>query len=80
MLRELKRKPHRIVGFSLVNEQDTLQFVTTLGSAHTIYPLELTKSDRYSNGSYVIDSDEQGEIKEVWEQAVYNKVFDNDDS
>ncbi|WP_226034835.1 DNA topoisomerase IV subunit A [Aquibacillus saliphilus] len=80
MLRELKRKPHRIVGFSLVNEQDTLQFVTTLGSAHTIYPLELTKSDRYSNGSYVIDSDEQGEIKEVWEQAVYTKVFGNEDS
>ncbi|MRH42593.1 DNA topoisomerase IV subunit A [Aquibacillus halophilus] len=79
MLRELKRKPHRIVGFALVNEKDTLQFKTSLGTIHTVYPLELAKSDRYSNGSYVIDTDEQGEIIEVWEQANYDKVFANDE-
>ncbi|WP_138414635.1 DNA topoisomerase IV subunit A [Aquibacillus sediminis] len=76
MLRELKRKPHRVVGFSLVNEDDTLQFKTTTGDIHTVYPLELAKSDRYSNGSYLVDSDQQGEVVEVWETANYQKVFD----
>ncbi|MDL4839559.1 DNA topoisomerase IV subunit A [Aquibacillus rhizosphaerae] len=80
MLRELKRKPHRIVGFSLVNEQDTIQFKTTEGKTHTIYPLELTKSDRYSNGSYIIDSDEQGEVVEIWEPANYSKPFSDKDN
>ncbi|WP_186577350.1 DNA topoisomerase IV subunit A [Aquibacillus kalidii] len=79
MLRELKKNPHRIVGFELVDEKDTVQFQTENGNMHTVYPLELPKSDRYSNGSFIIDSDEQGLVKYVWKNANYNKPFHKDE-
>ncbi|MCT2536375.1 DNA topoisomerase IV subunit A [Aquibacillus koreensis] len=75
MLRELKRKPHRVIGFFLVNDEGTIQFKTSKGSTHMVYPLELANSDRYSNGSYIIDADEQGDVVEVWEQTNYTKPF-----
>ncbi|MDC3416275.1 DNA topoisomerase IV subunit A [Aquibacillus salsiterrae] len=78
MLRELKKNPHRVAGFMLVTEKDTILFKTAKGSIHSVYPLELPKSDRYSNGSYIIDVDEHGEVVEVFEQATYTKVFDSD--
>ncbi|SDJ70038.1 DNA topoisomerase IV subunit A [Sediminibacillus albus] len=76
MLRELKQKPHRIVGFYLVNEKEVLQFKTSSGTVQTLLPLELPKSDRYSNGSYVIDSDQQGEVTEVWRDTPYQRPFE----
>lgn len=76
MLRELKNKPHRIVGFFATYEQDTLSFTTTKGETHQIFPLELPNSDRYSNGSFVIDSDNQGEVLKAWREANYEKPFD----
>ncbi|WP_053219543.1 DNA topoisomerase IV subunit A [Virgibacillus senegalensis] len=79
MLRELKRKPHRIVGFYLVHENEKLQFKTTTGSIHSVLPLDLPKSDRYSNGSYVVDSDQQGEVMEVWTTANYEQPFSEED-
>ncbi|WP_099158208.1 DNA topoisomerase IV subunit A [Virgibacillus ndiopensis] len=75
MLRELKNKPHRIIGFFVVNENDTICFKTGKGEWHSIFPLELSTSDRYSNGSFVIDSDNQGEVVEVWKDANYKKPF-----
>ncbi|GAA0611604.1 DNA topoisomerase IV subunit A [Virgibacillus siamensis] len=77
MLRELKSKPHRIRGLFAVNDQDTICFKTTNGETHSIYPLNLSASDRYSNGSFVIDSDHHGEVTEVWKEAVYDKVFED---
>ncbi|MEN2464460.1 DNA topoisomerase IV subunit A [Ornithinibacillus sp. JPR2-1] len=76
MLRELKNKPHRIVGFFATYEQDTLSFTTSKGETHQIFPLELPNSDRYSNGSFVIDSDNQGEVLKAWREANYEKPFD----
>lgn len=76
MLRELKNKPHRIVGFFATYEQDTISFTTSKGETHQISPLELPNSDRYSNGSFVIDSDNQGEVLKAWKEANYEKPFD----
>ncbi|MBC5636075.1 DNA topoisomerase IV subunit A [Ornithinibacillus sp. BX22] len=76
MLRELKNKPHRIVGFFATYEQDTISFTTSKGETHQIFPLELPNSDRYSNGSFVIDSDNQGEVLKAWREANYEKPFD----
>lgn len=78
MLRELKRKPHRVQGFVIANENENIQLKTTKGATHTVFPSELSKSDRYSNGSYVIDTDELGEVEEVWKQAVYLKAFEEE--
>ena len=77
MLRELKNKPHQIRGFFAVNEQDTICFETTKGETQSIFPLELSASDRYSNGSFVIDADHDGEVNEVWKEAKYQKPFDD---
>lgn len=76
MLRELKSKPHRIKGLFAISDQDTICFKTANGETHSVYPLNLSASDRYSNGSFVIDCDNQGEVTEVWKEAVYEKVFD----
>ncbi|MEC5422577.1 DNA topoisomerase IV subunit A [Virgibacillus sp. C22-A2] len=77
MLRELKSKPHRVRGFFIVNENDTISFQTTNGESHTIFPLELSTSDRSSNGSFVIDADNHGEVTEAWKEATYRKPFDD---
>ncbi|WBX79358.1 DNA topoisomerase IV subunit A [Virgibacillus salarius] len=77
MLRELKSKPHRIRGFFLINEDDTLDFQTSDGTTHSIFPLELSNSDRYSNGSFIIDADTHGEVVEAWKQAHYQKPFED---
>ncbi|MBP1950929.1 DNA topoisomerase IV subunit A [Virgibacillus litoralis] len=76
MLRELKSKPHRVKGLFTVDENDTICFKTAKGNTHSLYPLELSTSDRYSNGSFVIDSDNEGEVSEVWKEAIYRKPFD----
>ncbi|GIO26265.1 DNA topoisomerase IV subunit A [Ornithinibacillus bavariensis] len=76
MLRELKNKPHRIVGFYATNKNDTICFQTAKGETHHIIPFELATSDRSSNGSFIIDSDKQGEVVEVWKEANYEKPFD----
>ncbi|HLR01508.1 MAG TPA: DNA topoisomerase IV subunit A [Virgibacillus sp.] len=77
MLRELKRKSHRIKGFKTVYENESIHFVTEKGETHRIFPLELSTSDRYSNGSFVIDVDHQGEVTEVWKEASYEKPFND---
>ncbi|NBJ69920.1 MULTISPECIES: DNA topoisomerase IV subunit A [Clostridia] len=76
MLRELKSKPHRIRGFFLVKEQDTIQFKTEDGEVHHVFPLELSNSDRYSNGSFIIDTDNHGEVIETWKQIRYEQPFE----
>ncbi|MGJ9460506.1 DNA topoisomerase IV subunit A [Oceanobacillus sp. CF4.6] len=76
MLRELKKKTHRIKGFFVLNENDTICFQTANGETHHVFPLELSVSDRYSNGSFIIDSDHHGEVVDVWKEATYNKPFD----
>ncbi|GGM37706.1 DNA topoisomerase 4 subunit A [Paraliobacillus quinghaiensis] len=80
MLRELKKKPHRIVGFVKAEPEDTVSFMTDTGSQHQLNPMELSKSDRYSNGSFVIDTDIDGEVVDVWKQANYRKVFEDNDA
>ncbi|AVQ99157.1 DNA gyrase subunit A [Oceanobacillus iheyensis] len=77
MLRELKSKPHRIQGFFVVNDNDTICYNTANGETHSIYPLALSTSDRYSNGSFVIDADHDGEVVEAWKQAEYIKPFED---
>ncbi|WP_010649093.1 DNA topoisomerase IV subunit A [Oceanobacillus massiliensis] len=77
MLRELKNKPHRIKGFFALSENDTICFLTANGETHHVFPLELSASDRYSNGSFIIDSDNQGEVIKVWKEASYTKPFED---
>ena len=77
MLRELKSKPHRIEGFFITSDEDIISFRTENGEKHEINPIELPVSDRYSNGSFVIDSDNHGEIDSVWKEAKYEAPYEN---
>lgn len=79
MLRELKTKPHQVIGIFAIYEHDTISYKTKNGEMHGLYPLELPKSDRYSNGSFVVDTDTVGEVVEVWKKASYEKPFGDSD-
>ena len=75
MLRTLKKKPHILKGFYAVDDQDSIAFQTTKEEIHHIFPLELSASERTSNGSFVIDTDHDGEITNVWKEAAYRSPF-----
>ncbi len=77
MLRELKRNPHRVAGIEIVHDEDILYFETNNGTVDEFMPLKLKPSDRYSNGSFVIDTDETGEVIKLWKAKDYEKVFDD---
>ncbi|WP_144483144.1 DNA topoisomerase IV subunit A [Bacillus pumilus] len=65
MLRELKKNPHRIVSVIAASLHDTLEIDTEKG---TTIPLEISTlraNDRYSNGSFIVDEEEQGEVTHV---------------
>ncbi|WP_158736370.1 DNA topoisomerase IV subunit A [Alteribacillus sp. YIM 98480] len=81
MLRELKSKPHHIVGLELVDEaEDSIQILTESGEVTAEYPDQLRKSDRYSNGSFVIDTEANGNVKEIWKTIDYQKLNESKNS
>ena len=65
MLRELKNNPHRIVGFTNCNEDETLLLMTEKGKVEPISVASLSYSDRYSNGSFIIDVAESGNVTQL---------------
>ncbi|WP_183182934.1 DNA topoisomerase IV subunit A [Anoxybacteroides voinovskiense] len=67
MLRELKTNPHRIVS-ALILENDSGHVIvrTEKGETEAVDIATWKRSDRYSNGTFIIDSEEAGEIKEMW--------------
>ncbi|GAB2548667.1 DNA topoisomerase IV subunit A [Gracilibacillus alcaliphilus] len=75
MLRELKAKPHRLVGFELTREEDQFTLITAKQENHTVKPFTLPLSDRYSNGSYVVDTDTIGEVTRVKPYMEVTKPF-----
>lgn len=66
MLRELKTRPHRIAGIELVDEFDTLSLLTDRFKMVQVAASDVRKSDRYNNGSFIVDQDEDGDVVEVW--------------
>ncbi|WP_066254818.1 DNA topoisomerase IV subunit A [Neobacillus drentensis] len=66
ILRELKSNPHRITGFVIVNEQDVIYIQTEKGHIETLNSVDIHYSDRYSNGSFILDEDDYGKVTTVW--------------
>lgn len=60
ILRELKKEPHRIVAMVLLASGMTLDVTTDQGTQTNIKPMDHPLSDRYSNGSFIIDTDTVG--------------------
>ncbi|WP_419958439.1 DNA topoisomerase IV subunit A [Psychrobacillus psychrotolerans] len=66
-LRELKTNPHRVFDVLLVEKNDQLIIETEKGQ-ETILVNAYRPSDRYSNGSFVIDTEKDGDLVRVWKQ------------
>ena len=64
-LRELKSNPHRVFDVLLVEKNDQLIMETEKG-VETIEVNSFRASDRYSNGSFVIDTEKDGSLVRVW--------------
>ncbi|WP_036778996.1 DNA topoisomerase IV subunit A [Pontibacillus chungwhensis] len=79
MLRELKSNPHRVVGLQLTQGKEILFLETENGTTQEVNAGSFKASDRYSNGSFVIDQDEFGEVVALWREADYEKVFDSEE-
>ncbi|MEH7355793.1 DNA topoisomerase IV subunit A [Neobacillus drentensis] len=66
ILRELKSNPHRIRGFVVANDHDDIFIQTDKGFTETLKTDNIRFSDRYSNGSFILDEDENGKVTNVW--------------
>ncbi|MDN6386041.1 MAG: DNA topoisomerase IV subunit A, partial [Alkalibacterium sp.] len=61
VLRELKNKPHRMALMIDINNLDeTWTIVTDKGKDFKLKANDYTLSDRYSNGSFILDEDNDG--------------------
>ncbi|KKB38819.1 DNA topoisomerase IV subunit A [Bacillus thermotolerans] len=66
MLRELKKNSHRLVELHLTEPGEEVVLQTDKGLVESFDFSYLKQSDRYSNGSFVIDAKENGQVTEVW--------------
>ncbi|MFS0823488.1 DNA topoisomerase IV subunit A [Bacillus sp. 1P02SD] len=66
MLRELKNHPHRIAGAHFITDADQIFLKTQKGKIESVDPTSLRPNDRYSNGSFVVDTDEAGDVIDTW--------------
>ncbi|MCM2674445.1 DNA topoisomerase IV subunit A [Alkalicoccobacillus plakortidis] len=63
MLRELKSQPHRLVGCKrILTAGDEFILTTDKGTEETIRAKSYRPSDRYSNGSYAVDTQKEGTL------------------
>ncbi len=75
MLRELKARPHYIKGLFIVEQEDNLVFNTIRNVKKSFSPYDFPLSERISNGSFIIDSDIDGEVNQTWLKNTYLKPF-----
>jgi topoisomerase-4 subunit A len=69
MLRELKANPHRIIRIIPVIDDKHLIYIQTESNLiETIDPIKLRSNDRYSNGSFIVDTDNVGVVRTVWRE------------
>ena len=61
-LKELKANPHRIFAIVVVHVSDTIVLETEKGIQETVQVLNLSRADRYSNGSLRIDTANDGAL------------------
>ncbi|MFJ8064531.1 DNA topoisomerase IV subunit A [Psychrobacillus sp. NPDC096426] len=72
-LRELKANPHRVFSVLLTNKDDKLVLETEKGVQESIHMNTLRPTDRYSNGSFIVDTEKDGALIRVWKQSIDQK-------
>lgn len=78
LLRELKTKPHHIVGMLALYNQEKMWVKTDMENHIDIVAHGLPVSDRNSNGSFILDPDEEGKILHVEKELTYETPFTQD--
>lgn len=68
ILRELKTNPHRIIGFVAADVLDEVYIQSEKGVTECLKVLNIRNSDRYSNGSFILDEDECGKVSSIWKR------------
>ncbi|MEH6944513.1 DNA topoisomerase IV subunit A [Bacillus sp. JJ722] len=66
MLRELKNNPHRLVGMEVCEETDSVILLSDRAQIEEVTVTSLSYSDRYSNGSFVVDVGDSGNVEKLW--------------
>ncbi|MDG5788459.1 DNA topoisomerase IV subunit A [Evansella sp. AB-P1] len=88
MLKELKRHPHRVVALLAVNNGGKVWMQSEKGLVEGIDVHSVRTNDRYTNGSFLIDTTDSGDVIESWyeigeaelENSSDNKSNPGDDS
>ena len=62
VLRELKRNPHRVATVVTIKPGQEIHVITDHNEIVSIDPADHPLSDRYSNGSFVLDTETQGNV------------------
>lgn len=60
ILRELKKEPHKVIGVRPITKEVNLSVITESGNEFIVEPMSYPLSDRYSNGSFIIDTAQLG--------------------
>lgn len=62
VLRELKTNPHRVaLMFGVEEDEESISILTSEDHTFTLNPTDYSVSDRYSNGSFILDKEEDGQ-------------------
>ncbi|MBC2173557.1 DNA topoisomerase IV subunit A [Listeria booriae] len=66
MLRELKNSPHRFISLDLADNSDIIHIATNKEVVVDLNVANLRVTDRYSNGSFIMDEQLEGVPVETW--------------
>ncbi|WP_336823964.1 DNA topoisomerase IV subunit A [Sporosarcina sp. USHLN248] len=68
VLKELKTNPHRIIGVELVKPTDSVILSTKKDDKVEIEVNTLRLVDRYSNGSFLVDENDAGQVEKMYKE------------
>ncbi|WP_417900420.1 DNA topoisomerase IV subunit A [Bacillus haimaensis] len=66
MLREVKNNPHLIAAVDIVQSNSLVYIQTEKGTLEVLESASYRNNDRYSNGSFIIDQQDAGDVREMW--------------
>jgi topoisomerase-4 subunit A len=73
VLRELKSNAHRVSGVFYVEDNEQVIIETAKGVREVVETKPIRVSDRYSNGSFVVDTDKDGAVVRLWKALKKNE-------
>lgn len=68
VLKELKTNPHRIIGVELVKPTDSVILSTKKDDKVEVEVNTLRLVDRYSNGSFLVDENDAGQVEKMYKE------------